>query len=63
MAVLGKEEKRLRWLVAAPMAVLAISCVYPILFALNNALKTNKQSGVAEATRAHQSSNRSSASG
>jgi ABC-type glycerol-3-phosphate transport system permease component len=43
MAVLGKEERRLRWLAALPMAVLAISCVYPMLFAVNNALKTNKE--------------------
>jgi len=43
MTVLGKSEKRLRWLAAVPMGLLALSCVYPVLFALNNALKTNKQ--------------------
>jgi ABC-type glycerol-3-phosphate transport system permease component len=43
VAVLGKEERRLRWLAALPMAVLAVSCVYPLLFAINNALKTNKE--------------------
>src|SRR5436190_20333171 len=43
MAVLGKEERRLRWVAAVPMAVLALSCVYPVLFALNNALKTSKE--------------------
>jgi multiple sugar transport system permease protein len=43
MAVLGKEEKRLRWAAFVPMALLALSCVYPVLFALNNALKTSKE--------------------
>jgi ABC-type glycerol-3-phosphate transport system permease component len=43
MAVLGKEEKRLRWAAFVPMALLAISCVYPVFFAVNNALKTSKE--------------------
>jgi multiple sugar transport system permease protein len=43
MAVQGKREKRLKWVAAVPMAILALSCVYPIFFALNNALKTNKE--------------------
>lgn len=30
------------WLMAVPMALLALSCVYPLVFALNNALKSNK---------------------
>ncbi|MDQ0390690.1 carbohydrate ABC transporter permease [Labrys monachus] len=42
MAVLAKRERRLLWVAAVPMAVLALSCVYPVFFALNNALKTNK---------------------
>lgn len=42
MSVLGKPEKRLFWAAAIPMGVLALSCVYPIVFAVNNALKTNK---------------------
>jgi ABC-type glycerol-3-phosphate transport system permease component len=31
-----------RWLISAVMALIAASCVYPMLFALNNAFKTNK---------------------
>jgi multiple sugar transport system permease protein len=42
MSVLAKREKRLLWIAAVPMALLALSCVYPIFFALNNSLKTNK---------------------
>jgi ABC-type glycerol-3-phosphate transport system permease component len=43
MTVLGKRERRLRWLAAVPMGLLALSCVYPVFFALNNALKTSKE--------------------
>ena len=43
MAVQGKREKRLKWVAAVPMGVLALSCVYPVFFALNNALKTSKE--------------------
>ena len=43
MAVQGKREKRLKWVAAVPMGILALSCVYPIFFALNNALKTTKE--------------------
>ncbi len=42
MAVAGKRERRALWIAAIPMAVLALSCVYPIYFAVNNALKTSK---------------------
>jgi ABC-type glycerol-3-phosphate transport system permease component len=42
MAVAGKRERRSLWIAAIPMAVLALSCVYPIYFAVNNALKTSK---------------------
>jgi multiple sugar transport system permease protein len=42
MALAGKRERRSLWIAAVPMALLALSCVYPILFALNNALKTSK---------------------
>lgn len=38
----GKQEVRIMWLLSIPMAVLALSCVYPVFFALNNALKSNK---------------------
>ncbi len=38
----GKLEKGALWVLAVPMAVLALSCIYPVFFALNNALKTNK---------------------
>ncbi len=42
MAVAGKRERRSLWIAAIPMAVLALSCLYPIYFAVNNALKTSK---------------------
>jgi ABC-type glycerol-3-phosphate transport system permease component len=42
MAVAGRRERRSLWIAAVPMAVLALSCVYPIYFAVNNALKTSK---------------------
>ena len=42
MAVAGRRERRSLWIAAIPMAVLALSCVYPIYFAVNNALKTSK---------------------
>ena len=39
----GQKGKRARCgSLAVPMAVLALSCVYPLFFAVNNALKTNK---------------------
>ena len=41
MAVAGKRERSL-WIAAVPMALLALSCVYPIYFAVNNALKTRQ---------------------
>lgn len=42
MAVLAKRERRLLWAAFVPMTILALSCVYPVFFAINNALKTNK---------------------
>jgi len=42
MAAAGKKEKRVLWIISIPMAVLALSCVYPVFFAVNNALKSNK---------------------
>src|SRR4028118_1233436 len=42
MAIAGKRERRSLWIASVPMAVLALSCVYPIYFAVNNALKTSK---------------------
>ncbi|EYD76403.1 sugar ABC transporter, permease [Rubellimicrobium mesophilum DSM 19309] len=42
MAAAGKRERRSLWIAAIPMALLALSCVYPIYFAVNNALKTSK---------------------
>jgi multiple sugar transport system permease protein len=42
MAVAGKRERRSLWIAAVPMAALALSCIYPIYFAVNNALKTSK---------------------
>jgi ABC-type glycerol-3-phosphate transport system permease component len=42
MAGAGRKEKRALWVIAVPMAILALSCIYPVFFALNNALKSNK---------------------
>jgi multiple sugar transport system permease protein len=42
MALAGKRERRSLWIAAVPMALLALSCIYPIYFAINNALKTSK---------------------
>lgn len=42
MAGAGRREKRALWVIAIPMAVLALTCIYPVFFALNNALKSNK---------------------
>lgn len=42
MAQAGNKQKRLLWVVSVPMALLALSCVYPVFFAINNALKSNK---------------------
>ncbi|WP_127144375.1 carbohydrate ABC transporter permease [Pelagibacterium montanilacus] len=42
MATAGKKEKRVLWIISIPMAILALSCVYPVYFALNNALKDNR---------------------
>jgi len=42
MAAAGKGERRALWIAAVPMAILALSCVYPVFFALNNALKSSK---------------------
>jgi len=42
MTVAGLRERAALWLLAIPMAALALSCVYPLFFAVNNALKTNK---------------------
>ncbi len=40
MAGAGKRQRRILRLLSIPMWVLALSCLYPIFFALNNALKT-----------------------
>lgn len=42
MAAAGKRERRILWIFALPMALLALSCVYPVYFAINNALKDNR---------------------
>lgn len=42
MAAAGRSERRALWIAAVPMAILALSCVYPVLFALDNALKSNR---------------------
>ncbi len=42
MAAVETRQKRLLWLIAAPMALLALSAVYPVFFTINAALKTRK---------------------
>ncbi len=42
MAAVKTREKRLLWIVSIPMALLALSAVYPMFFAINAALKTRK---------------------
>ena len=42
MALTGKSEKFLLRAASIPMWLLALSCLYPIYFAVNNALKTDK---------------------
>ena len=42
MARAGNRERRLLWILSIPMAILALSCVYPIFFSINNALKSNR---------------------
>jgi ABC-type glycerol-3-phosphate transport system permease component len=42
MALTGKREKILLRAASLPMWLLALTCLYPIYFAINNALKTDK---------------------
>jgi multiple sugar transport system permease protein len=42
MATVGRRERRILWVAAVPMALLALSCLYPVWFAVNNALKDNR---------------------
>ena len=42
MALTGKREKWLLRGISVPMLLLALTCLYPIYFAINNALKTDK---------------------
>ena len=42
MATVGRKERRILWGAAVPMAVLALTCLYPIWFAVNTALKDNR---------------------
>lgn len=42
MAEAGKQRRRVMWGLSVPMAVLALTCVYPVYFSINNALKSNK---------------------
>ena len=41
MAVAGQRERRSLWTAAIPVALPALSCVYPIFFVIKNALKTS----------------------
>ena len=42
MSAVQTRERRVLWVLAIPMALLALSAVYPVLFAINAALKTRK---------------------
>lgn len=42
MATVGRRERKILWAAAVPMALLALSCLFPIWFAVNNALKDNR---------------------
>jgi len=42
MAISGKKERRSMWFASIPMGLLALSCIYPLYFALNNALKDKR---------------------
>ena len=42
MAIRNAREKWLLRAASVPMALLALSCIYPVFFTVNNALKTNK---------------------
>lgn len=42
-AVAPRERRILSWVIAIPMALLALSAVYPVFFALNAALKSRKE--------------------
>jgi len=41
MAETGKKRRRVFWALSIPMTVLALTCIYPVYFSLNNALKSN----------------------
>lgn len=42
MAKLAKKDRRILWAASVPMMLLALSCVYPVYFAINNALKDRR---------------------
>lgn len=42
MAIAVKQDRRVLWMLSIPMAVLAVSCICPLAFALNNAFKSTK---------------------
>ncbi|HTJ93823.1 MAG TPA: carbohydrate ABC transporter permease [Pararobbsia sp.] len=42
MAITVKQDRRVLWTLSIPMAVLAVSCIYPLAFALNNAFKSSR---------------------
>jgi multiple sugar transport system permease protein len=42
MAGTGKRQRRALWIAAIPMGILALSCLYPVFFSINNALKTTR---------------------
>lgn len=42
MANVEPKQRRTLWIIAAPMALLALSAIYPVFFTINAALKTRK---------------------
>lgn len=42
MASSVKQDRRVLWTLSVPMALLAVSCIYPLAFAFNNAFKSSK---------------------
>jgi multiple sugar transport system permease protein len=43
MAAAGRKEKRALRGASVPLAILALTCIYPVFFTVNNALKTKRQ--------------------
>jgi multiple sugar transport system permease protein len=42
MSTISKGDRRILWVASIPMGILGLSCLYPLFFAINNALKDRK---------------------